>query len=101
MAETLKQEAMRLLATVPDEYMFRCCDGRIMVNMKELGDALGTMTDEAFTCHANTEINDFAKWVRDIIKDETLAKDLEKASNRAQAAKRVASRMNLLTKRLA
>ena len=44
MAETLKQEAKRLLADVPEEYVFRCCDGQILRNMKEFGDALNTMT---------------------------------------------------------
>ena len=92
MVETLKQEAKRLLADVPEEYVFRCGDGQILRNMKELGDALNTITDETYVFHANTEKNDFTNWVRDIIKDEMLAKDLQKATNRAQAAKLVASR---------
>jgi len=101
MAETLKQEAKRLLVDVPEEYVFRCCDGQILRNMKELGDALNTMTYETYLFHANKEKNDFANWARDIIKDERLAKDLQKAPNRAQAAKLVASRMATLSKRLA
>jgi len=69
--------------------------------MKELGDSLNTITDEAYVFHANTERNDFANWVRDIIKDEGLAKDPPKALSRAQAAQQVASRMAILSKRLA
>ena len=42
MAETLKQEARRFLADVPEEYVFRCHDGRILESMKELGNALNT-----------------------------------------------------------
>ena len=94
-------ESVPALADVPEEYVFRCCDGQILRNMKELGDALNTMTDETYVFHANTEKNDFANWARDIIKDEMLAKDLQKAPNRAQAAKLVASRMAILSKRLA
>ena len=101
MAETLKQEAKRFLADAPGEYVFRCCDGHILRNMKELGDALNTMTDETYVFHANTEKNDFTNWARDIIKDEMLAKDLQKAPNRAQAAKLVARRRATLSKRLA
>jgi hypothetical protein len=100
MAETLKQEAKRLLADVPGEYVFRCCDGQILRNRKEFGDALNTMTHETYVFRANTEKNGFANWARDIIKDEMLAKDLQKAPNRAQAAKLVASRRAILTKRL-
>ena len=89
-----------LLADVPKEYAFRCHDGLILQNMKQLGGALNTMTDENYVFHANTEKNDFSNWVRDIIKDEMLANDLQKATNRAQAAKLVANRMAILSKKV-
>ena len=100
MAETLKQEAKRLLDNVPEEYVFRCCDGSILHSMKELGAALKTMTDETYAFHVTTGKNDFTNWVRDIIKDGRLAKNLQKAPNQAQAAKLVDSRISLLSKRL-
>jgi len=100
MVDTLKQEANRFLADVPEEYIFRCCDGQILRNVKELRDSLNTMKEETYVFHVNKEKNDFTNWVRDIIKDERLAKDLQKATNRAQAAKLVASRRATLSKRL-
>ena len=100
MAETLKQEAKRLLDNVPEEYVFRCCDGSILHSVKELGAALKTMTDETYAFHVTTGKNDFTNWVRDIVKDERLAKNLQKAPNQAQAAKLVDSRISLLSKRL-
>lgn len=100
MAETLKQEAQRLLANVPEEYVFRCGTGHILSNMRELGDELKSISDESYAFHANAEKNDFTNWVRDIVKDERLAKDLQKAPNQAQAAKLVASRISVLAKRL-
>ena len=101
MAETLKQEAKRLLADVPSEYVFRCHDGLILQNTKQLGNALNSMADETYVFHANTEKNDFTNWVRDVIKDDMLAKDLKKATNRTQASRLVASRIAILSKRLA
>jgi len=101
MAETLKEQAKRLLADVPEEYVFWCHDGGILRSMKELGDALNSMTDETYAFHANAEKNDFTNWVRDIIKDGRLARDLQKATDRAQAAKQAATRVATLTKRLA
>lgn len=101
MAETLKQEAKRLLADVPEEYVFRCRNGDILHNLKELGDEFKTMPEENYAFHANAEKNDFTSWVRDIIKDERLASDLQKAPNQGQAAKLVASRIAILSKRLA
>ena len=99
MVETLKQEARKFLADVPEEYVFRFSDGHTLRNMKELEDSLKNMTEETYVSHANTEKNDFTNWVRDIIKDEMLAKDLQKAPNRAQAAKLVASRRAALSKK--
>ena len=101
MVETSKQEAKRFLANVPEEYVFRCSGGAILRNVKELGDTLNTTTDETYVFHANTKKNDFSNWVRDIIKDGMLANDLQKATNRAQAAKLVANRMAVLGRRLA
>ena len=82
---TLKQEAERFLAEVPQEYVFWCHDGRTLRDMKELGKALSTMTDETFAYHVNMEKNDFSNWVRDVIGDEKLARDLLKSTTRAQA----------------
>jgi hypothetical protein len=89
------------LADVPEEYVFRCCDGQVLRNMKELANALNTMTHETYICHANKGKNDFGSWARDILKDERLATDLGKATDRDRAAWLVASRVNILSKRLA
>ena len=100
MVETLNQQAKRFLANVPEENVFRCVNGHILRNMKELGDELKTMSDENYAFHVNMEKNDFTNWVKDIIKDERLAKDLQKSPNQTQAAKLVASRISILSKRL-
>ncbi len=100
MTETLKQEAQRILANVPEEYVFRCHNGHILRNLEELANELKTITPEDYSFHANTEKNDFTNWVRDIIKEERLAGDLQKAQNQAQAIKLVASRVSTLSRRL-
>jgi hypothetical protein len=97
----LREEAQKFLANVPEEYVFWCCEGRVFRNMQELGDALGTMIDDTFAYHANAQKNDFSNWVRDIIKDDKLAQDLEESVSRMQAANAVASRIAFLTSKLA
>ena len=92
----LKQEAARLLANVPEEYVFRCADGRVFQNMNDLEQAFATMTDETFSYHVNKDKNDFANWVKDIIKDDKLAKDLAKSLARTQAVKTVTRRLAFL-----
>ncbi len=101
MVDTLKQKAKSLLADVPEEYVFKCCNGHVLHNMRELGEELKTMSDEDYTFHANVEKNDFAKWVKDIIRDTTLAKNLQKSQNQVQANKWVSSRIVTLSQKLA
>lgn len=100
MARDPRQESGRLLADVPGDQVFWCCDGRVMRNLTDLEKALDSMSDEAFAHHANEERNDFSIWVRGVIRDETLAKSLEKSVNRSQAAKKVAERINVLEGKL-
>ncbi len=97
MPKTIKQQdALLILANVPEEKLFWCNDGRIFKNMRELNDGLASMTEATFSYHVNKEKNDFANWVRDVIKDGELAKNISKATNRVQAARVVASRVAIL-----
>ena len=97
----LKQQAQKFLAKVPEEYVFWCCDGRILRDMQELADSLSNMSDETFAYHCNSERKDFSNWVRDIIGDQKLAQDLEQALSQVQAAECVAARLALLRGKLA
>lgn len=96
-----KEETQKFLADVPEEYVFWCCDGQIIRNMKQLAEALLGMTDETFGYHSNIYKRDFSCWVRDVIGDEKLATVLEEASNRTMAAGYVATRIASLSKKLA
>ena len=100
MAKFQKLDAGKLLGDVPDVYVFRCCDGSIFRNMKELREGLESMSDRTFVFHANAGKNDFSNWVGDVITDEKLARDLLKARNRSQAVKRVVARVSSLSARL-
>ncbi len=93
-----QREARGFLADVSEQYVFWCHDGRILRNMKELGDALSVMTDETFGYHSNTGKKDFSTWVRDIIGDEKMAQNLEEAASRTLAADLVATRVASLTR---
>ena len=83
---------------MPEEYVFWCSDGRVLRDMRELGEALATMTDETFAYHSNAEKKDFSNWLKDVIGDEKLAKDIENVLDRNQAANIVASRIAILAK---
>ena len=89
------------MADVPEEYVFRCHDGRTLRDMQEFGEAFTQMTDDTFAFHANTDKNDFNNWLKDIIQDEKLARELERSTNRTRAAKNVADRVSFLKEKLA
>lgn len=91
-----ERKAERYLSRVPDEYVFRCCDGNVFRDMRELAAGLVAMSDSAFAYHVDFSRNDFSNWVRDIIQDEELACELSAARTRFEAIGRVTTRMALL-----
>jgi hypothetical protein len=68
--------------------------------MPELAEALATMSDETFAYHSNVQKQYFSNWIREIMGDKDLAKRLEKAASRPQAAQQAANRMSFLSKGL-
>jgi hypothetical protein len=92
-----KEQADKLLAKVPEEYVFWCHDGHTFRDMQELAEGLVALSDDIFAYHVNSERNDFSKWVKDVIRDEKLASDLATATNRTQAAGYVKARLTILT----
>lgn len=100
MARITKSVAEKMLEDIPKEKRFWCQDGQVLRNMQELETALKKMTEEVFRYHSNETKNDFSNWVRDVIGDEKLARDLLKSGTRAQAAKSVASRATWLMSKM-
>jgi len=96
----LKEKADKVLAKVPEEYVFWCHDGRTFRDMKDLAEGLAIISDDIFAYHVDSEKNDFSKWVKDIINDEQLASDLASLTNRMQAAECVTARLTILTSKI-
>ena len=95
-----KEEASRRLGDVPDGKHFWCHDGKLIKNVGELEKALNDMSDETFHYHSGEGRNDFSSWIRDVVGDDKLAKDLSKAKSRIQASKAVAQRISFLQSKL-
>ena len=100
MPKTLGQVAEKYMADVSDDVVFRVHDDGVLKNLRELSEALKTMPDEIFSFHSNEEKKDFSNWIRDVIGDTKLARDLGKAKTRLQAAKVVERRIIELTRRV-
>jgi len=94
-----KAIARARLADVAQKKQFWCSDGRVLKNLPELKSALERMSEETFRYHSNETKSDFSNWVRDVIGDDKLSRDLQKSKTQAQAAKAVADRIASLKSR--
>ena len=100
MVRVTKSVAEERLGNVSQEKQFWCHDGRYLKNLEELEAALEQMTEETFRYHSNETKSDFSNWVRDVIGDEKLSRDLRKSTTQAQAAKSVADRVTWLKSKI-
>ena len=96
MVRITRSIAQGKLGDVSQEKRFWCHDGRYLKNLEELKSALEQMTEETFRYHSNETRCDFSNWVRDVIGDEKLSRDLQKSTSGARAAKSVADRITWL-----
>lgn len=101
MVRITKSVAEKRLGDVSQEEQFWCHDGRYLKNLQELEAALEQMAEDTFRYHVNETKSDFSNWVRDVIGDEKLARDLRKNTSGALAAKSVAERLNWLKSKVA
>jgi hypothetical protein len=93
MVKMTKSAALTILSDVQEEKRFWCHDGRYLKSLEEMKDALLEMEDETFLYHSNDTKTDFSNWVKDVIGDEKLSRDLLKCVTKDQAAKAVADRI--------
>jgi hypothetical protein len=93
MVKMTRSVAEAMLGDVSEEKRFWSSDGRYLKSLEELRDALEQMADETFSYHSSENKTDFSNWVKDVIGDEKLARDLLKCTNKAQAARSIADRL--------
>ena len=99
MERNRKLDARIILADVPPEKAFYCHEHGYFRNLQELLSGLENIPDDIYRYHAGPENNDFANWIRDVIGDTKLAKDMIKAPGRDAAIKAVAGRVRYLSTR--
>ena len=99
MAIRNKEDAQRVLRSVPDVKRFYCHDGDILNNIYELKAALGKMHSSAYLHHVRDDKNDFARWAREVLGDDKLAGDLVKSQDQKEAFQVVADRISWLQAR--
>ena len=92
-------DAKRVLSDVPEHHMaFWFNNGRITKNIYEFLSAVESCTKEVFQYHVNSEKNDFARWVFDILGDDVLSKRLTGELDQKKAALKIRKRIKELEK---
>ncbi len=71
----------------PEDHYFWLHQGGALRNLRDLAEALESMTDEQLVFHTKREGNDFANWIREIFHEESLADRLERTRTRTGALK--------------
>ena len=84
-----------VLDDVPVSDAFWTCSGVLLHNLRELVTYLGGCNEHDYAYHVNTDLdkNDFAVWIRDVIHDEVLARNLSNALPKDQYLARVNERL--------
>ncbi|MBR9700958.1 hypothetical protein GOV11_03785 [Candidatus Woesearchaeota archaeon] len=67
--------------TLPQEEQFHFGDGTTVSSLDGLRDYLEHISYEEFYFHVNAEKNDFANWIRHVLKESNLADNLDKVSS--------------------
>jgi hypothetical protein len=96
MAIRKKEDAQRVLRHVPDVKRFYCHDGEILKNLYDLKTALGRMHASTYRHHVTDEKNDFARWVREVLGDDKLSRDMAGCQDQKEAAVAVSERITWL-----
>ena len=91
-----KEKAVKILSNVPEENRFWCNDGKIFSNLFDLQNGLKDMNEDTFRYHVNKEKNDFYNWVKEVIEDEFLAKELKKTKGKKTFEKKLGIRIEKL-----
>ena len=98
MAESPKQKACRLLASVSENERFSVINGPMLDNLFDLSQALKTMNKFQFKHHVSKEKNDFHMWINNSVKDPALAKSIKQARSMRELQQKVDSRIKELDK---
>ena len=81
---SVKKSYSGIVALDP-QHFFYAYDGTVLKNLNELATFLTNVDENAFRHHVHerdgAQWNDFGNWVRDIIKDKTLARTITKAKS--------------------
>ncbi len=89
-------EARKMLARVPETISFWLCTNEYLRNLDELGKSLQKANDDVFRYHVNKDKNDFERWIREVINDKELAREISRIKTKETLVRKIAERVDEL-----
>lgn len=88
--------ARGILARVPLNVSFWLCTNENLRSLPELFASLQKADDEVFRYHVNRDKNDFEVWIRDVLKDKDLAREIARVKTRDTLIRKISERVEEL-----
>src|SRR3989338_8304837 len=91
-------EANRILGKVPEQVSFWLCTNQKLFSLRELSAILTNVGDEVFRYHVNRDKNDFENWIRDVIQDRELAREISRIKTKETLNRKISDRVEQLSR---
>lgn len=91
-----EKEAKKILAKVPLDVSFWLCTNHYLRGLRELSTALESISDDTFRYHVNRDKNDFEVWIRQIVKDKELSREISRIKTKETLVRKVSERVEEL-----
>ena len=82
-----------LSANVVPEKAFWFCDGQVAKSLKDLANILEKISQNIFEYHANSNKNDFSRWIADVFGETALAKEIQEIKSPKIMAKKIKAKL--------
>ena len=91
-------EARRILGRVSEENAFWLCTNENLQSLTSLVRSLEKVDDDVFRYHVTRDKNDFEMWIRDIVEDKDLAREIARVKTKETLIRKINERLALLKK---
>lgn len=89
--------AKGILARVPFQVSFWLCTNENLRSLSDVYEALERASDDVFRYHVNRDKNDFEVWIREVIKDKDLAREIARVKTRETLIRKIRERVDELS----
>ena len=87
------QKPKRILVVAQNDQCFWLNGGSMIKDLNELKHALETMSNDQFSHHVDSERNDFANWVHNVLDDTELSGKLKRCKTRISTLRSVSAHL--------